>query len=1404
MMRTRRRTTLTAEPSEDGLLHRELLEAKREANGELASLLVELNAAMRQHSIPTRQHLQALEALRDRCRSFMATDVKETQAILGIVNSVSDLLRNDPCGCGKCAKLTSSFLFSISRCARICEWTSTQKNTEVDDASSEEDTQPSGEEESTPASSGLFSPTRDVAEAIPGQSPMQDALEPGLHIETAASALSAAGVPSRPAPELLMCRICEELVFAEFLEEHSRCCFVERSFAASSGSIDSALLDAERKLLERQREIDSRCEAESDPVEESRSLRPMPISRSISLPHVDVSFFRAVRHLSVCDEETVAEAPVRGLQHRSISVCDADCVEAPAPARRKSDPNAGANFRIEAGVLEDLRDICAQARAIKPGARGAVRSIAALEREVGNIEDRVQRAFSGAGEANQDRETECIASVMRVQAILEVKVASVRAASSRRAQSGPAGESGSHAASGPSLGAGAGAGAGAGGGGAGAGQRAEGHRIEDFDIIKPISRGAYGRVYLARKRKTGDLFALKVLRKCDMLRKKCVEAVLGERRILSMADAPHVVKLYYSFQSRHHLFMVLEYLNGGDLFSLIKTLGFLDEPSAMHYAAETALALGYLHSCGIVHRDLKPDNMLISSEGHIKLTDFGLSRVGIIDIDIDGTETLSPGQRRLTETDGGEELPTSQSPISSRLLRHARDSSPHAGLSRLPPSATGAGSSSVSGSTGSLPGRFHSLGADGAPALEGKNGLLAGRLQASLAARERAWSCGSGSELEVLGSPRARPAPPADTPSGSRSRSPLPALLFGPSAAMLAGTAAAAADPGASGSEWAGLRGLTRVRSLAGLVHSSSASSLPSILPGRQSPDGCGEAPTPTPGRARRLRRSSDVSDELPPPETRPSPTGQAAGGADGAASCEGDSEHSSSSAADLGAEAPAPPPPVRTGSHARFPGRPSLNVAPAPPRKSGVVGTPDYLAPEILLGRGHGPAVDWWALGVVTFEILTGSPPFNSDTPQKIFENVLSGRYTWPEEVEVSETAKDFVARLLCTDPAQRLGSRGGLAEVQAHPWFEGVDWGAILDKPAPFKPEPENFDDTTYFQPRDEVYPVGRLSACASPTGSTESPGGSRRRRSSMESRAGRLRSHESILGTGTDADGEGAGSHGASNLHSSESAGGAEGGLPGAPGEAPASTSSSGEAPGDEEASWEGDAEPAGAAPRAWPPSPPLGRLGGAGVAPGSVWSVPGSMAPMLSGEGVWARRKLGVGTAFVPGGSGHDLASSAAASAASGRRRAAERAALASAAEGLRSSFHNFSFTNLTSLFAANHHLVESRSGGASSSGLAPPTPSPAPSPALSHAFGGARSMSGPSPVGTPLTRGTPLSGTPLGGNSPHEAAASPAPLPELTLEPAAGAAHVHAHPKPPPLGFTARSLSFPVRRSMPAD
>lgn len=148
--------------------------------------------------------------------------------------------------------------------------------------------------------------------------------------------------------------------------------------------------------------------------------------------------------------------------------------------------------------------------------------------------------------------------------------------------------------------------------------------VEDFEPLKVIGRGAFGEVRLVQKKDTGHVYAMKILRKADMLEKEQVAHVRAERDILAEADHQWVVKMYYSFQDPINLYLIMEFLPGGDMMTLLMKRDTLSEECTQFYIAETALAIDSIHKLGFIHRDIKPDNLLLDARGHIKLSDFGL------------------------------------------------------------------------------------------------------------------------------------------------------------------------------------------------------------------------------------------------------------------------------------------------------------------------------------------------------------------------------------------------------------------------------------------------------------------------------------------------------------------------------------------------------------------------------------------------------------------------------------------------------------------------------------------------------------------------------------------------------------------------------------------------------------
>ncbi|XP_029459250.1 ribosomal protein S6 kinase alpha-3 isoform X2 [Rhinatrema bivittatum] len=162
----------------------------------------------------------------------------------------------------------------------------------------------------------------------------------------------------------------------------------------------------------------------------------------------------------------------------------------------------------------------------------------------------------------------------------------------------------------------------------------EGHEKADcshFEFLKVLGQGSFGKVFLVRKisgSDGGQLYAMKVLKKATLKVRDRVRTKM-ERDILVEVNHPFIVKLHYAFQTEGKLYLILDFLRGGDLFTRLSKEVMFTEEDVKYYLAELALALDHLHSLGIIYRDLKPENILLDEEGHIKLTDFGLSKESI-------------------------------------------------------------------------------------------------------------------------------------------------------------------------------------------------------------------------------------------------------------------------------------------------------------------------------------------------------------------------------------------------------------------------------------------------------------------------------------------------------------------------------------------------------------------------------------------------------------------------------------------------------------------------------------------------------------------------------------------------------------------------------------------------------
>eukprot|EP00467_Chlorarachnion_reptans_P020355 CAMPEP_0114520898 /NCGR_PEP_ID=MMETSP0109-20121206/19879_1 /TAXON_ID=29199 /ORGANISM="Chlorarachnion reptans, Strain CCCM449" /LENGTH=361 /DNA_ID=CAMNT_0001701929 /DNA_START=159 /DNA_END=1244 /DNA_ORIENTATION=+ len=150
--------------------------------------------------------------------------------------------------------------------------------------------------------------------------------------------------------------------------------------------------------------------------------------------------------------------------------------------------------------------------------------------------------------------------------------------------------------------------------------------LDSFDLLRVIGKGSFGKVYQVKYKKTGKIYALKVLKKTHLAKRKQIGHTKTERKVLENIEHPFIVSLRYAFQTEHRLYMVLDFFTGGELFYHLKHGGRFDLERGRFYCAELVCALQCLHENDVIYRDLKPENVLLDNEGHIRLTDFGLSK----------------------------------------------------------------------------------------------------------------------------------------------------------------------------------------------------------------------------------------------------------------------------------------------------------------------------------------------------------------------------------------------------------------------------------------------------------------------------------------------------------------------------------------------------------------------------------------------------------------------------------------------------------------------------------------------------------------------------------------------------------------------------------------------------------
>ncbi|KAL5487346.1 hypothetical protein EMCRGX_G019935 [Ephydatia muelleri] len=151
-------------------------------------------------------------------------------------------------------------------------------------------------------------------------------------------------------------------------------------------------------------------------------------------------------------------------------------------------------------------------------------------------------------------------------------------------------------------------------------------QLEDFDRIKTLGTGSFGRVMLVQHKVQKTYHALKILDKQKVVKLKQVEHTLNEKKILASITFPFLVRLDYHFKDFSYLYMVMEFVSGGEMFSHLRRIGRFSESHARFYASQIVLCFEYLHNLEIVYRDLKPENILIDSQGYVKITDFGFAK----------------------------------------------------------------------------------------------------------------------------------------------------------------------------------------------------------------------------------------------------------------------------------------------------------------------------------------------------------------------------------------------------------------------------------------------------------------------------------------------------------------------------------------------------------------------------------------------------------------------------------------------------------------------------------------------------------------------------------------------------------------------------------------------------------
>lgn len=151
-------------------------------------------------------------------------------------------------------------------------------------------------------------------------------------------------------------------------------------------------------------------------------------------------------------------------------------------------------------------------------------------------------------------------------------------------------------------------------------------KLSDFELKQTLGTGSFGRVRLCKNKKNGDYYAIKCLKKREIIKMKQVQHILAEKKILQELSHPFIVNMVASFADERKLYLVLEFVVGGEIFTHLRSAGRFPNDVAKFYHAELVLAFEYMHTKDIIYRDLKPENLLLDNKGHAKITDFGFAK----------------------------------------------------------------------------------------------------------------------------------------------------------------------------------------------------------------------------------------------------------------------------------------------------------------------------------------------------------------------------------------------------------------------------------------------------------------------------------------------------------------------------------------------------------------------------------------------------------------------------------------------------------------------------------------------------------------------------------------------------------------------------------------------------------